>query len=354
MIKQYVLPAVAVAFLSGCSMMEPKGIDAPPVSVSSPSQSFHALSEVSCQAMPLAPGKETFKAAISPAVDNIELASGQSPVLAYALPETGLHQVTVVSSVLREGKGREEVFYPEVALLDRQGKVINTISADQVNYQKPGFLTDEGVATTFAFDNRSQNPATCMVIYTTDEARKGKTKLLNEAKEYAKVRGTVALPVPDTYAKHGNTGKLAITLKSSATYAPAPVVAKSVSVVQAPAVLAESDPFNEKVRAYYLKEVGDSLKQGQITKALDKRSELKEVAKATEGYFASQYQLGSGQVSKPTPVKNNEGFAGKALYHYQEKIADYLKAGKASSALKVVDDVRMVQEQVDQLFDRKS
>ncbi|WP_263082008.1 MalM family protein [Endozoicomonas sp. Mp262] len=335
-------------------MMETSTVDAPPVSASRESRSFNSFSELICQAMPLVPGKHSFKVGVGQGNDTISLASGQSPVLTYGLPETGFHEITVASAVLHDGKGKEQIFYPQVSLLDREGNVVRTIGAEQVQYQKPGFMADEGVITSFVLDNRVQNPATCMVVYTTDEARKGKTKLVNEAKEYAKVRGTVALPVPDTYAGHGNKGNLTITLKSSQAYTMTPVVAPSVSVVKTPAVLPESDPFNKKVRAHYLNEVGDSLKQGEITKALDKRSELKEIARATEGYFASQYQLGMGQVTKPAPVKSSEGFAEKALHHYQEKIAGYLKAGQASSALKVVDDVRAMQEAVDQLFDRKS
>ena len=223
-----------------------------------------------------------------------------------------------------------------------------------MGYQKPGFMMDEGVFTTFTIDNRVQNPATCMVIYTSDEARQGKTKLLNEAKEYAKVRGTVALPFPDTYAKHGDKGKLTITLKSSPEYASFAPPSAPVTVSAGPVALAEADPFTKKVKEHYLKAVGENLQKGNISTALDKRSELKEVAKATEGYFASQYKLAANEISKPAEAKSKDDFAGKALNHYQVKIADYLKAGKASSALKVVDEVRVVQEEVDRLFDRKS
>ena len=110
MIKQYVLPVMAVAFLSGCSVMESTSISAPPVSASGTPQSFNAFSELSCQAMPLAPGKHTFKAVVGESSDHITLPTGESAVLAYALPETGFHQITLSSSVISSGKGTEEVF----------------------------------------------------------------------------------------------------------------------------------------------------------------------------------------------------------------------------------------------------
>ncbi|KEQ14786.1 hypothetical protein GZ77_10900 [Endozoicomonas montiporae] len=327
-------------------------------------KTFQSIADITCQPLVLAPGKDKARVVINQYTARLKQPSGLTPVLAYQIPEQGVHKITIDSYVIRHsglsaaGPDSNELFYPEVALLDRHNVLISKVNPAHVGYKKPGFTSEEGVGTSFTVDNRASvadKPA-CMLIYTTDSLRKGTTTLINEEKEYAKVRGVVPPPIPDPVARHGNTGHLMITMKSDGLVAVSPAVvpvAATHHAVHQPAS-AESDVLDKQtqaIRSHYMNSVKNALDQGNISAALDQRSELKSVTARAEYYFLNNY-------GKPkTAIQNvhagtTDSFADKAVDLYKERMNHYLKQGKGSAALKLLDEVKQLQLDVDHLFDK--
>ena len=206
------------ALLAGCSALMPAEQAAP--KVVTPGKVYHSLAELKCLPLPEGAAQGRTRIILNESTQQLELPSGRTPVVAYDVPQSGYHKVSVKSYVIKDARGRDELFFPEVALLDQHQQLISKIDPNVLKHQKPGFVTSEGVQATFDIDNRalSGRKTACLIVYTTDKLRREKTTLINQAKEYAKARGTEPLPVPDPVARHGNRGSLSIILKSHETY----------------------------------------------------------------------------------------------------------------------------------------
>ena len=362
----HLIAKVAVALLIatgyGCSMLQP---DAKPESVADANQGkvFNSISDITCQPLVLVPGKDKARVVVNEFTARLKQPSGITPVLAYQIPRDGLHRISIDSFVVHHsGTGSfeqndNELFYPEVALLDEHNVLISKVDPAHVAYKAPGFTTEEGVGTSFSIDNRGQIPdkTACLLIYTTDSLRKGTTTLINEEKEYAKVRGVVPPPVPDPVARHGDTGHLLIKIKSEdAMQVIRPVAAPvAATVVHKPAeaVTQVLDKDTEAVRNHYVDGVKTALAEGNISEALDKRAELRLVTNQTEEYFLKNYGKTAASLSTVQTSSGNS-FAEKARNTYIQRIGDYFKAGKGSAALQLLDEVKQLQSDVDHLFDR--
>ena len=316
---------------------------------------YNSVKNIKCQPLRYPADKKNARVVVNEFTSRLKQSSGETPVLAFKLPETGIHKVAIHSYAVKVGN-QEQLFYPEIALLDKSHNVIAHVPKSQIKYKKPGFSTPEGIEAQFIIDNdrRSSEQAVCMLIYTTDDLRKGETTLINEAKEYAKAYGVVAPPIPDPVADHGNNGHLDISIKSSdIAFASVPVAPVAATALVLPNALpAKEDGFSKEVRQHYVDAVNEGLKSGSISKALDARSELRGIVRATEGYFVSQYGKPVDQLSRPKAADGKDGYAGKVLYHYQEQVADHLKSGQGAAALQAVDQIKGIQDEVDQLFNK--
>lgn len=329
----------------GCSTFDapaPSDLSVP-LSSNQQGKQLSSLSEIECAPMPLANGQTSFSAPVNKKTNTIELPGGVTPVVAYALPAGSLD--IAISSLVLNGHHREkaEVFYPEIALLDSNNQIIQHISTGQVSYRKPNFLNPESIHSQFKLNNS----ASCMLIYTTDELRTGTTTLMNEAKEYARVRGVVPPPIPDIEARHGNNGSLRIRVKHSAEVAVAPVQHPT------PTTDPVSDSMESAMQQHYMEGVRQALSEQDVRKALALRSELNELVQSTEGYFVSQYGKPADRIILPAPPLPEQGFMGKAQNHYRSEIARYLQSGHGSAALKLLDNLQHLQNQVNELFDIK-
>ncbi|MGI9273961.1 MAG: MalM family protein [Endozoicomonas sp.] len=352
-----------VTLLAGCATFN--NSEPPAIEPTVAGKTYHSLSDVQCQPLTMASGKNRAKVVVNEFTSRLEQPEGKTPIVAFSVPGNGYHQISIDSYVVKSvvksavksgaGQGGEELFYPEIALLDQNSQLISKLDSHSVGYKKPGFTTPEGVGASFTIDNRalSGRKAHCIVIYTTDDLRQKKTTLINDAKEYARVRGVVPPPIPDPIARHGDTGNLAITIKSSETFGAAPVAVTppAQSVMPTPAQLPETDNYLSSVKEHYVSGVRNALEQGEISKALDLRSELKEVSKATESFFISQYGKPKDQLAVPA-APEKAGYATEVMHHLQGSIVEKLKRGEGAAALKQVDKLRAVQEEVDRLFDR--
>ncbi|KEQ19437.1 hypothetical protein GZ78_05685 [Endozoicomonas numazuensis] len=345
-------------FLTGCSYLDIHDTfqEETPEQVESEGKLYDSIKGIKCQSLKFPEGKSRARVVVNEFTSRLKQPSGETPFLAFKLPETGVHKVIIDSYVIKEGD-QEALFYPEIVLLDKKGSIVGRVPKSQVKYRKPGFTTPEGIEAQFVVDNRipSAERATCMLIYTTDALRQGKTTLINEQVAFAKARGVVPPPVPDPVALHGIQGHLGITMKSSGAFTsevvPLPV-ATSMTALTADLPPAVEDSFSKEVKQHYVDAVNKSLKSGSISHALDARSELRNIVRATEGYFVSQYGKSAEQLSAPKAPDNKAGYAGKVLYHYQMQIADHLKSGQGAAALQTVDQVKSIQEEVDQLFNK--
>ena len=297
------------------------------------------LKEVNCLAMPVTVEKQKFSVVLPFNNQYINMPTGNTPFVAYQIP-TGNFKVTIDSFIIQSASS-SELFYPEVALLNDNGEVIKTIGGNQVHYTNPGFVKPEGLS--LSVDTTALN-VSCLLVYTADVQRSRKTLLMNEAKEYAKVHGVVPAPFPDTHASHGDKGQLIISIKGQ------PAALAPVFVTAGIAALPESDTFNQSMQEYYLDGVNKALSDGDLDRAIELRTELKELSKAAQGYFSSQYRKAADKVMMPTVPLEEEGFSGKALYHYQSVIGRNLQSGQASSALKQLDYIKQWQDIVDLSF----
>ncbi|WP_354008270.1 MalM family protein [Endozoicomonas lisbonensis] len=328
-------------------------------------KTFHSIADITCQPLVLMPGKGRARVVINEFTARLEQPSGLTPVLAYQIPEHGMHKIAIDSFVIHHsrfgdgGQGDNELFYPEIALLDQNNVLISKVDPGHIGYKKPGFTTEEGVGTSFTIDNRGAMPdkPACLLIYTTDALRKGTTPLINEEKEYAKVRGVVPPPIPDPVARHGNAGHLMISVKSDGLMPasrPAVVLAAaSHQVVHKPARPASPvlDQRTREIRNHYVDGIKNALDQGNVSAALDQRTELKSITADAEYYFLNNYGKPKAVIQS---VHGDAGgsFADKARNVYKERMSDYFKQGKGSAALQLLDEVKSLQMDVDQLFDR--
>ena len=355
------LALVSITFLiNGCSVFQPDRFSEQLLPDENSGKAFHSIKEISCQPLQLIPGKDKARIVINQYTARLEQPQGTTPVLAYRIPEQGLHHIAINSYVVNPSwdKQGDELFYPEIALLDQDNNLLSKLDPHHIGYKKPGFTTGEGVSTSFNIDNRGETApkTTCLLIYTTDELRKKTTTLLNEEKEFARVRGVVPPPLPDPVARHGNNGLLTITLKSSempvADVQPKLVVYYPPRDAETPyAEKSAPDPEIQKIRQHYTNEVKTALAQGEISKALDSRSELKGVVKKIEHYFLTHFGKPASALKAPTKPANAD-FATEAQHHFLQKLHGYFKVGKGSLALGLLDDAKQLQTDVDHLFDR--
>ncbi|WP_257280619.1 MalM family protein [Endozoicomonas sp. ISHI1] len=319
---------------------------------------YNSVKDITCHPLRYPADKKQARIVVNEFTSRLKQSSGETPVLAFSLPQTGIHKVTINSYVVKDDD-KEQLFYPAVALLDQSHNIIAKVPERQIKYKKPGLTNAESIEAQFTIDNDklSSEQAVCMLVYTTDELRKGKTTLMNEAKEYARAYGVVAPPVPDPVAIHGNAGHLAISIKSSeVAFASMPNTPLAASAAVIPGALSvEEDPFTKEVRQHYVDAVNKHLKSCDIARAMLARAELGNTLRDTEEYFVEQYGKPADKLNSPKTPGFEDGYteyAGKVLYHYQLQVYDYLKTGQGAAALKVIDQIKATLEKVDQLFDR--
>lgn len=333
----------AVALLiSGCSYFQ-----SPPETPQkqySPKPPLVSLSKVECKPMPIHADQLQFSVKIRQETASIQLPSGTTPFLAYSLP-ANTQEIEIQSSPQHAGSyEKAEIFYPEAVLLDHNNEVLRIIN--NAKYQREGIIATEYLSSIIRLNHVEDQHATCLLVYTTDKARSEKTPLMNQAKEYARVRGIVPPPIPDITARHGDTGELSFSLKPGETLLSAPVMSM-------PAQQPVPDTFNNAMKSYYLDGTRTAIAEKDVKRALELRTEFNNVLQTTEGYFVSQFGQDKNKIIEPYAPSDKESFAGKAIYHYQSETFRYLKTGQASSALKLQDSLKQLQHQLDAIFDLK-
>ena len=355
----------AIALLSltyGCSMLQP----AEPENMPDANHgiTFDSVADITCQPLVFQTGQDKADVVINESTARISLDSGTTPVMAYLVPQNQLLEISLDSQVINSpgpagrGLNGQELFYPQVSLLDKNNQVIRTLEPDEVKYIRPSFTRREGAGAVFSVDNRTapEDQVACMMIYTTDTLRKNTTVLLSAKNEYAKSHGVKNLPEPDNHAKHGNLGLLKIKMKSEGVMMTSPAVSTTVVtqpvVAKVPQQRIASEPKMTEIRDHYIDGVKQALEQGNISEALDQRAELKSVVSDAEYYFLQNYGKSGSAIQ---PVQSDSaaiGYAKQAESYYLGRMADFLKEGNGSMALQLLDDVRQLQVDVDHLFDR--
>ena len=335
--------AVTVTLLiSGCSYFQSPSETSQAHSPSKPR--LISLTEVKCKPMPVTDNQLKFSAKPGQENVSVQLPSGITPFLAYTLP-ANTQEIEIQSYPLHAGNyEKAEIFYPEAALLDHNNQVLRIIN--NAKYQRQGIISTESLTSLVRLNHIEDQRAVCLLVYTTDQARSKKTPLMNQTKEYARVRGIVAPPVPDVTARHGDNGDLRFSLKSDDT---SPLATAALPTIQQPV----SDSFNNAMKSHYLDGIRKAIADKDVKKALALRTEFNNVLHATKGYFVSQFGRDKDKIIEPSAPFEDEGFAGKASYHYQSETYRYLKNGQASSALKLQDSLKHIQQQLDVLFDRQ-
>lgn len=130
--------------------------------------------------------------------------SGKSFVRAFSIPEE-LERGTVTL----EAVAGATVFVPTVLMLDRDFRVTRAIDSSSFEYTPAGFMEPQRLRGRFLLDRRRGSELAeekYLVVFTTDTDLRGSTRMISEARLYARVRGLADPRLPDPVADHAATG----------------------------------------------------------------------------------------------------------------------------------------------------
>ncbi|WP_298840876.1 MalM family protein [uncultured Salinicola sp.] len=220
--------------------------------------------------------QETLTLDFTPQAPVHDFGDGKSFFRAFELPRNNGPVAISVTSPIRDG----QVFAPTILILDSAFQPVRQIPSDSLQVRRPtGFSTArlEG-----QFSLTPGPDAQYLVIYSSEQDRRGSTSYESEAKAYARVRGLAEPPGPDPLAVHAATGTLTLEIASLTgnpgltpltAAAPPPAnrptpsgagsVAPAVAPPPAPATTNEAADFD------YRRMIDAALKAGDIELALE-------------------------------------------------------------------------------------
>jgi maltose operon periplasmic protein len=133
-----------------------------------------------------------------------EFSTGKSLVQGIAIPDD-LERATIDLDAVAGAT----VFVPTVLILDRDFKVSRAIDSSNFVYTPAGFMEPQRLHGRIHL-NRTQGSELAgekyLVVFTTDKDLRGSTKMISEARLYARSRGLVDPRLPNPVAEHAATG----------------------------------------------------------------------------------------------------------------------------------------------------
>lgn len=130
--------------------------------------------------------------------------SGKSFVRAFRLP-LNIDAMSVEISALI----RKNVFVPTVDFYNPKMELIKRLQPADFVYKPARLIEGDSLDARFMITNLTaaeEKKIAFMVIYTTDEAQQGQTKVIHQAKLFAMANGTVPPDIPDPLIPHAATG----------------------------------------------------------------------------------------------------------------------------------------------------
>ena len=141
---------------------------------------------------------------INAASQAFDFSTGKSLLQAFAIPDD-LERATLTIDAIAGAT----VFVPTVLLLDRNFQVTRAVDSSNFRYTPAGFMEPQRLRGRVYLD-RHQGGASArekyLVVFTTDKDLRGSTRMISEARLYARARGLANPGLPDPVAQHAATG----------------------------------------------------------------------------------------------------------------------------------------------------
>jgi len=132
--------------------------------------------------------------------------TGKSLLRAFVIPDE-LERATLTIDAIAGAT----VFVPTVLILDRDFRVSRAIDSSNFKYTPAGFMEPQRLQGKVYLDRRQGGELAAekyLIVFTTDKDLRGSTRMMSEAKLYARARGLVDPGLPDPIAQHAATGVL--------------------------------------------------------------------------------------------------------------------------------------------------
>ncbi|WP_295445874.1 MalM family protein [uncultured Thiodictyon sp.] len=226
-----------------------------------------------------------------------DFSTGKSLLQAFEIPDD-LQRATLTIDAIAGAT----VFVPTVLILDRNYRVSRAIDSSTFKYTPAGFMEPQRLRGKVYLDRHRGGDLAAekyLVVFTTDQALRGSTRMMSEAKLYARAQGLEDPRLPDPVAQHAATGVFRMsvgdleTAASTTQYgrqrrgagryvAVAPRAAtRSSRTARAPARAAARPPMRKETQTMYNRMIQDSVELGDMDRAWRLVQEAERAGSAT-------------------------------------------------------------------------
>jgi maltose operon periplasmic protein len=199
-------------------------------------------------------------------------ASGK--VLALQLPaDHGALTIQVRSLI--EGN---QVFAPNVLVLDQQQRPAAFYPSNQFSYQPASLLTGDRLESTLKLSPAPGQKNIYLLVYTTPHDLQQQTVLQGASKAYAKATGNQPPDIPDPVAQHAKNGQLSLKISAERTNDTISIGNNDTTAIAAPIAVASTPAVTEKAAPtvtllpatenYFNQQIRQALKAGDLSQAL--------------------------------------------------------------------------------------
>lgn len=343
--------ALAVSLLSACATHDSTDVAPPP-----PKVTYESLETLNYSPLNIYDDGLVYTASLGQESARVSLDGEESPVLAWKIPSYGAYRFKLISQIERTGFGRKATaFMPEVRLLDKDFNEIRTLPARALEYQKPGLMAQEYFYHTFVVDNRDPliPHIEYMVVMMTDQGRQHQIMVVDQEKEYAKVRGTTPPMTDDIMATASENGNIVLEANALMTSyvpanAPPPAYQAPVQIGNKKSVVVDNNLNTVAISKAYREKVESLLDAGDVSSALKMREQLDIVQQTLQADFADLYKNGAVAQVKSGSVATD--LTGQLSSAYKNQLITCFEAGDMAQALGLLDQIKSLQRHVDTLF----
>ena len=345
--------ALAVSLLSACATHDSTDVAPPPP----PKVTAESLETLNYSPLNVYDDGLVYTTSLGQESAHVRLDGEESPVLAWKIPSYGAYRFKLISQIERSGFGRKaSAFMPEVRLLDKDFNEIRTLPARALEYQKPGLMAQEYFYHTFVVDNRDPliPHIEYMVVMMTDQGRQHQIMVVDQEKEYAKVRGTTPPMTDDIMATASENGNIVLEANALMTSyvpanAPPPAYQAPVQMGNKKSVVVDKKlNTTVAISKAYREKVKKLLDAGDVSSALKMREQLDTVQQTLQADFAVLYKNGAVAQVKPGSIATD--LPGQLSSAYKNQLITCFEAGDMAQALGLLDQIKSLQQHVDTLF----
>ncbi len=345
---------LAVSLLVGCATYDSTGV----ASVQQPQAVYQALEELDYTPLKIYDDNLKQVRQLTPRSAVLKSEGAQSSVLGWKIPSYGVYRFKLSSSINRARFGRDaSAFMAEVRLLDKKFNVIKTLPAKSLSYQKPGLMEEEYFYHSFVVDNRDPllPPTEYIVVVMTEAGRQNQIMVVDQEKEYAKVRGTLPPATADIMATASENGTItleAVAVTSTPIGSDIPASAYVPPVPNGAKTEVESDVGYDTtgISRAYREQVQNLLQAGDVIKALEMRQSIDSLQIALQKDFASLYKGAGDSPLIDKKVLDTMSLEQRLAAAYKNQLRAYFKLGKTRKALALLDQAKSLKGHVDGLF----